>query len=247
MNYPTAKSSTLRKKMLTIASSLLVMSVLAGCASTEVTNQQTFVTGQLPRPNRIWVYDFGVTKADVPGSSALTGQLADLPAPATAEDIALGRQLGTEIATQLVARINNMGLLARRATANTSPQINDIVIKGYLLSVVAGSASERMAIGFGSGASELETAVEGFQMTPQGLRKLASGTIDASGSKSPGAALGVAGVIATGNPIGLIVSSGMKVYGEQSGSSTVEGRATKTADLIAKELNVRFQRQGWIQ
>jgi hypothetical protein len=58
--------------------------------------------------------------------------------------------------------------------------------------------------------------------------------------------LGVAGLIATGNPAGLIVSSGMKIYGEESGSSKVEGRAKQTAQEIADQLKIRFQQQGWI-
>ena len=92
----------------------------------------------------------------------------------------------------------------------------------------------------------MKTAVEGFQMTAQGLRKLGSGTVDSGGSKGPGAALGVATFIATANPAGLIISSGMKVYGEASGSSKVEGRAKDTAKEIADVLKQRFQEEGWI-
>jgi hypothetical protein len=92
----------------------------------------------------------------------------------------------------------------------------------------------------------LRTAVEGYQITPQGPRKLGSGTVDSGGSKSPGAVLGVAGLAATGNPAGLIISTGIKVYGEESGKSTVEGRAQQTAKEIADVLKQRFQQQGWI-
>jgi hypothetical protein len=53
--------------------------------------------------------------------------------------------------------------------------------------------------------------------------------------------------IATGNPIGLIVVGGAKVYGEASGRNTLEGRAKATADLIGVELKTRFQDRGWIQ
>jgi hypothetical protein len=53
--------------------------------------------------------------------------------------------------------------------------------------------------------------------------------------------------IASGNPIGLIVVGGLKVYGEASGRNTLEGRAQATADAIAQELRVRFQARGWIQ
>jgi hypothetical protein len=128
----------------------------------------------------------------------------------------------------------------------TAPRINDIVIRGTLLSINEGNTAERVAIGFGSGASELRTAVEGYQMTARGLRKLGYGTLDASGSKAPGEAVGVAGLLATGNPAGLIVSTGMKVYGEESGSSRVEGRAQQTAKEIADVLKQRFVQQGWI-
>jgi hypothetical protein len=53
-------------------------------------------------------------------------------------------------------------------------------------------------------------------------------------------------MLASANPAGLIISSGMKVYGEESGSSTVEGRAKATAKEIAGVLKQRFQEQGWI-
>jgi hypothetical protein len=93
----------------------------------------------------------------------------------------------------------------------------------------------------------VKTAVEGFQMTATGLRKLGSGTVEAGGSTSPGAAVGAVTMLATANPPGLIISSGMKVYGEESGSSTVEGRAKATAKEIVEVLKQRFQEQGWIQ
>jgi len=229
-----------------MVSCLFAMVVAAGCASTTVTDRQQLVTGQLPRPEHIWVYNFAATAADVPADSTLAGQYAAGATSQTAEQIATGRQLGAEIATQLVAQIRGMGLPATQAVAGTIPRINDLVIRGYLLSIKEGSAAERVVIGFGSGASELRTAVEGYQMTAQGLRELGSGDVESGGSKTPGAALGVAGLIATGNPAGLIISTGMKVYGEESGRSTVEGRAKQTAKEIADVLKQRFAQQGWI-
>jgi hypothetical protein len=38
----------------------------------------------------------------------------------------------------------------------------------------------------------------------------------------------------------------MKVHGEASGSSTIEGRAKPTADEIAAQLKVAAEKQGWI-
>ena len=225
---------------------LVALLVIAGCASTKVTGRDELVTGRLPRPNTIWVHDFAATPADVPAESALAGQDLEHSTPQTAKEIAMGRQLGDEIASQLIEQINSMGMSAERASAGTTPQINDIVIRGYLISFNAGSAAKRIAIGFGSGASDIKVAAEGFQMTAQGLRKLGSGTTDATGGKAPGADLGVLGLLATHNPAGLIISSGIKIYGEESGRSTVKGRAKQTAREIADVLKKRFQEQGWI-
>jgi hypothetical protein len=200
----------------------------------------------MPRPHHIWVYDFAATPAEVPAGSALTGHHVEHATPQTAEQIAAGHQAGAEIATQLVEEIQGMGLLARKASSVTQPEINDLVIRGYLLSIDEGSATKRVAIGFGSGASQLTTAVEGFQMTAQGLRKLGSGTVDSGGGKTPGAALGVVALIATANPAGLIVGGGVKAYGEYSGSAKIEGRAKATAKEIADQLKPKFKQQGWI-
>jgi len=239
-------SAALLAKLVTTLAFVFVMAVAGGCASTKVTSRDELVTEKLPRPAHIWVHDFAATAADVPANSALAGQHSEHSTPQTAEHIATGRQLGAQIALELVEQIRSMGLSAEHAVTGTKPSINDIVIRGYLLSFEKGSEAERVAIGFGSGTSEMRVAVEGFQMTDQGLRKLGSGTTDSSGGKTPGAALGVAALIATHNPAGLIVSSAVKIYGEESGSSKVQGRAKQTAKEIADVLKKRFEQEGWI-
>ena len=230
-----------------IVTCLFALVIVAGCASTKVTSQEKLVNEKLPRPGHIWVYDFVVTPADVPADSALAGEASKQATPQTPEEIEIGRQMGDEIATELVDQIRQMGMPAELASIRTKPQINDLVIRGYLLSIVEGSATKRVLIGFGSGASELRTAVEGYQMTAKGLRKLGAGTVDSSAGKTPGGALGVIGLIATANPAGLIIGGGMKVYGEKTGSSKIEGRAKATAKEIADQLKIRFQQQGWIK
>ncbi|MEN8729712.1 MAG: DUF4410 domain-containing protein [Desulfuromonadales bacterium] len=225
---------------------LLALLVIAGCASTKIDSRDEVVTQKLPRPAHIWVYDFAATPADVPDESALTGQHSEHNPPQTAEQIATGRQLGAEIEALLVKQIRGMGLPAEHAVKGTTPQINDLVIRGYLVSYNKGSAAKRILIGFGSGASDLKVAVEGFQMTAQGLRKIGSGTTDSEGGKTPGADLGALGLLATHNPAGLIISSGMKIYDQESGRSTVKGRDRQTATEIADVLKKRFREEGWI-
>jgi len=226
--------------------SLFALVLVVGFATTEVTDRQRLVTEKLPRPGHIWVYDFAATPAEIPAASSLAGQPIEHAKPQTPEQIEIGQKLGAQIAAQLVEEIREMALPAKRASSQTMPEINDIVLRGYLLSIDEGSGTKRVAIGLGYGASELTTAVEGFQMTAQGLRKLGSGKVNASGGKTPGGAVGVAALIATANPVGLIVGGGIKAYGEYSGSSKVEGRAKDTAKGIMEVLKKRFQEEGWI-
>lgn len=226
---------------------LFLLLPLGVCAGTKITGHDEIVFEEIPRPAHIWVYDFAATGADVPAESALAGQHSDHSKPQTPEQIAAGRKLGAEIASELVERIRAMGLPAERPTAEAKPQINDLVIRGYLVSMIEGSEKKRIGIGFGSGESELKAAVEGFQMTPNGLRKLGSGSTDSTGSKAPGAALGVVGLVAMHNPLGLIVGTGVKVHKEKTGSATLEGRAKDTAKEIAGALKKKFQEQGWIE
>jgi hypothetical protein len=245
---PLPPVKVLKTKLVIVLPCLFALLVTAGCASTKVTSQETFVTGPIPRPGNILVYDFAATAAEVPTNSALARQYSLDVTPQTAGQIAIGRQLGIEIAAELVGQIHGMGMPAERDWVETKPQINDIVIRGYLLSINEGNAAKRVTIGYGYGASELRTAVECYQMTDRGLRKLDSETLDAGGNKTPGVAsgLGIITFIVTANPAGLIIGSGMKVYGEESGRSKVEGRARATAKEIAVVLKQRFQEQGWI-
>jgi len=225
---------------------LFTLVVMAGCASTKVTSRNELVSGPLPMPDEIWVYDFAATPTDVPGDSAFAGQYAEHYPPQTAEQIATGRRLGHEMAEQLVQQILDMGMPAALAGPSTKPQVNDIVLRGYLISYNEGDAAQRIVIGFGSGKSDLRVALEGFQMTAGGLRKLGSGSTNSAGADTPGMDLGALSEIATHNPAGLILSSGFKAYGQESGDSTIQGRVKQTVKEIADVLKQRFEQQGWI-
>jgi len=239
----------MKSRILTL-SFLFAFALVVGCASTQLTKSTPAPGVGIARPNQIWVYDFAATLADMPSDSSIGSQVSAPSTPPTAEEIAEGHQLGALIAQKLVADIQAMGLPAAQAGRGTSPQVGDGVIRGYLVSVQGGGVSntvKRFIIGFGAGTSEMDTVVEGYIMTPQGLRKLGSGTLSSSGNKTPGMVMPAAVAIASGSPIGLIVVGGLKVYGEASGRNALEGRAEATAAAIAEELKIRFQDRGWIR
>jgi outer membrane murein-binding lipoprotein Lpp len=229
-----------------VAAAVLALAVLAGCASTKVTDRQTYEGAKLARPDRIIVHDIATTPEDIPAGSVIAGQVAGHTMQQTPEQIALGRQMGAEIAKELVAEIRSWGLPAVRAAGQPAPRVNDIVLMGYFASVDSGSAVKRVVLGFGSGSAELKTAVEGYVMTDKGLRRLGSGDVDAGTGKAPGVAVPLVIAAATGNPIGFVVSSAAKVEGQVSGRTTVEGDAKRTAKEIAAQIKVACQKQGWI-
>jgi hypothetical protein len=203
--------------------------------------------GKIPPPERIYVYPFAATPADIPSWSAAAkryAQPSELPTP---EELEVGRKVGGLVAKELVTEIAKMGLLAEEGNPQSQPRPNDLMLIGYFEAVEEGSTVKRLALGFGSGATELTTSLEGYQMTKNGPRQLGSEKLDSSGAKTPGLFVPLAVLAATSNPIGLIVMGGAKVAMEVTGKSKIEGAAQRTAEAIAEQLRVRFKEQGWVQ
>lgn len=237
------------KHLTTVTCLLFGLIILAGCASTKVTQETPMSSTELARPNQIWVYDFVASTSDMPADSALNGQLAAPSSPPTAEELETARKYGALIAQRLVADIQAMGMSAINAGPGSSPQVGDGIIRGYIVSTEGGGAgglAKRMVVGFGSGTSEMSTVVEGYVMTPTGPQWLGSGSVNSSGNKAPGLIVPAAIAAATANPAGLIVVGGLKIAGAATGRSGLEGRAKSTADEIAAQLKIRFQQRGWV-
>ena len=227
---------------------MFALVVAAGCASTEVTKRESKIgTEKIARPDRVYVYPFAATPADIPTWSASAGRYSESTTPQTPEQIEMGRNLGVLVAKELVTEIQKMGLSALEGDKQTVPRINNLLITGYFEAAEEGSAAKRLTLGFGSGAARLTTAVEGYQMTHEGPRHLGSAQFQSGGSKSPGLVVPLAVLAATANPIGLLVMGSVKVHGEVTGRNKLEGAAKRTAEAIADRLRVRFKEQDWIK
>jgi len=227
---------------------MLALVMAVGCASTKVTERESKIgTEKLAKPERIYVYPFAATHADIPSWST-AGDRFDKPSkPPTPEELKVGRELGTLVAKELVEKIQEMGLVALEGSPQSLPQPNDIMLTGYFGAIEEGGTAKRLVLGFGSGATELTTNVEGYQMTSSGPRLLGSGKLESGGGKTPGLIVPLAVFAATANPIGLAVMGGVKLQGELSGRTKIEGSAKRTAEAIAEQLEIKFKEQGWIK
>lgn len=231
-----------------IISWLFVLTLAAGCASTKVLEQESkFGKEKLPRPDNIYVFPFAATPADIPSWSEAAKMHVQPSKPETPEEIEKGRKLGTLIAKELVAEIQGMGLPAKLGSKETVPQMNDILLMGYFVAIQEGSATERIALGFGEGAAELKTAVEGYQMTKEGLRQLGKGKVQHGGDQKPGMVVPLVVLAATANPIGLVVGGAAKAAGELTDKDTIIGAAKDTAKRIGDHLRVKAREQGWVR
>jgi hypothetical protein len=96
----------------------LVVLAAAACAKTQVAERSVLVDEKAPRPAHIFVRDFVAAPEDVPSESSLAEHASAGSSPQqTPEQIALGREIGAELAKALVAEIAAMGLPAVHAAS----------------------------------------------------------------------------------------------------------------------------------
>lgn len=233
-------------KALLSAAVIVCVVVATACSSIRIQNREEYRGEKLARPDRILVHDFAANPDDLPRWSEAARVNTGARANASADEAEAGRQLGIAMTRELVKRIDEMGLQAERAEGARSPADGDIVIVGYLASVEEGSGFKRVVVGFGAGAAEVTTHVEGYLKTSNGMRKLGSGDASSAKGRGPGVVVPLAVTIATANPIGLIVMTPIKVGSEISGRNTVEGVGKRMAETIAETLEEKFREQGWI-
>ena len=225
---------------------LFVALFLVGCASAQVTERSSVSAGQfIAKPGRIIVHNINATPWDIPPTSAIAGHYARRKVPQTPAQIEAGRKLGAIVSAALVGEIIRMGMPAERA-GRAPPNIGNIVISGVFVVIDEGSRADRMLIGFGEGAGKLQTLVEGYQVTPTGLRPLGSARIGASSGKTPGVFLPLVVGAITGN-VGrsLIIAGGINVA-QELGPRKMSSLGKNTAKEIAKMLRDAFRKRGWI-
>lgn len=234
----------LQNTMRTALGALLLV-FLAACAQTGIRRAALVRETNLPRPSRILVYDFAVSEQEVREYQGIMRQQPTIKDAATRER-QLAQDVKDALAEELVDHLKPLGFVVERVSRGAAATGNDLVIDGQFLTVDEGNPLRRLVIGFGNGASAVQTRVQVYQAPD--ARKLMDFTTDADSGKMPGAAptMGAGAVAAGGVTAGMVVAnaavSGVKVY-----KSDVARMAAASGDQVARYLSEFFAKQGWIK
>jgi hypothetical protein len=236
-----------------IKSALLTFVVLAvafGCAPTTVQQKEKTLT-QLPRPDRILVYDFAVSPDEVKLDTGLSADIMQKyqehkGTTRTAEEIKVGHKVADAVAEELVKKIRSYGLMAERAFGLPSGKGRILMVKGQLLSIDEGNRTERVAIGLGAGRTSVQANVQVYELTAKGMQEVDAlrGTAKSGRKPGMGEMMGV-GAIA-GHLLASTLVSGALAGGTEMTSATVEADGKRLADQIAQDLGKFFVDQDWI-
>ena len=222
----------------------------AGCAQTYVQPQSQTAATHLGKPSRILVYDFATSPDEVHLDQNVLRQVvnnATAAPPPAQRDIALGHQVAGSFAEELVSRIRGMGLRAERASRDTPVYHHDVKIVGAFVDVDQGNQLQRLVIGLGAGASQVDTEVEVIQASERGAVRVAQFSTHADSGEMPGAALTMgAGAAASGGLAAGAAVASAGVGGVNAYRSQVAIMAGRSADQAAAYLAQVFGREGWI-
>ena len=227
---------------LAIGACVAVAALAMACATANV--ETTKRAGALDRPNRILVRNFATSRAEVELDQGIGPTIARDFQGEVASDQSrqLGHAAADALAAELVAKLRAAGLPAERSSGRVSLTPTTLVIAGKFLTIDEGNQTMRTLIGFGAGASQVDTRAEAWMNG----ELIAEAETQATGNKKPGAAvtLGVgaaAGTAATA----AVVAAGTTGVSELLLTS-VQSDAKRTGDAIAERVVRAYRERGWL-
>ncbi len=240
---PTRLANGAGRRSLWLASMLLVF----GCGPSTVTPTQ-YPLGQFPKPDRILVYDFAVTPADVDLDRGVTPTVlrAVDSQPQTEEEIQVGRLVAQKLTESLVQDLLARGLPAARGADAPPPGPTTASIKGRFLRIDQGDRTMRTLIGFGLGASQVRTFVQIYQGAGPDMKLVAEAETSTESNLKPGVGVMLGLGAATG---GLAVAGaigGASTIANEAVFATVQQDAKRTAAQITDRIANYYQMQGWL-
>jgi len=195
-----------------------------------------------PRPAVVLVYDPAFREADVTENKSTVALVAN-PTSGQDDRAAVGNAAAAAFAEELVEELGKRGVRAERANRATPVPANALSVVAQFVDVDEGNRVKRLVIGFGDGASRIDTRV---QIYDAGRRLLEFDTHSDSGKMPGGAVTMGAGAVVTGGVTAVSAVGGAVVGGVKAHRSAIEKLAAKSGAEAAAYLSAYFGRQGWI-
>ena len=227
---------------------LLGVLVLAGCASAAVTQQAQRAPADYDRPSQIVIYPFAANPAEVTLNQSIiqkayrgaTGENQN------ADQLQIAHDTAQAICQQVVSDLTSQGynaICAQRGTFVAGGNI--LIVDGALTNISEGNRLRRLVIGFGTGASTLDSNVSMYQRIGGNLNQVLAFSTHADSGKMPGAAVMAPVGVAAGGGAAAVVGMNAAVGGAKTYSSSTSSLAKKTSDQIVKTVTDYTAQAGW--
>ena len=221
---------------------------IGACARTVVRPETEMLNFRLPRPQQILVYDFAVTEAEATENrEPIKKKVNETSGTSGGErEQEMGRQVAKALAEELVRGLRDLGFAVERKPRGTPIGSHQLLIDGMFLDVDEGNRLKRLVIGFGVGASKVDTEVHVRYGAEH--RKLLDFNTHADSGKMPGAAATMgAGTVVQGGVTAGMAATGAGVGAVKEYHSEVERMSGHSADQAVAYLSAFFAKQGWIR
>lgn len=251
IRFPSFDSILKHARHAVIAGVMTSSALFAGCAQAgQYQHAPTVAAATAARPDVIYVYAFQSSASDVKLDEH--GIASRLKASMSGESQAQQQSMEAveareEVANEIVAKLQSMGLRAVRADVAPPDNQNVLVVEGSINTIDAGNRRRRVLIGLGAGESKVGATVQLVYKPAHGVPQLIE-QFDATGDS--GHAPGVAETAGVGAVVGhaassLVVSGGLHAVSEtkRAGVSSDEKRL---GEAIATQIRKTGEAQGWM-
>ena len=197
-------------------------------------------TGSSPlaKPARILVYDFAINPDDIQVDKIQSMRPRHLITGDQKPD-AIAASASKKYSTELVKKLEKTGIPVEHVAKDTPASDNAMTIQGSFTSVKEGNKAERDTIGMGAGGADVQTKVDVHIKTPSDSVLFSQFTTDTVTAKNMGSAVPVAAGL---NPAAAVAKS---TVGDRR--KNLNAYASKTADVVAKEIIQSMAAQGWVK
>lgn len=222
---------------------------LAGCAGAAVTQQSQQAPVASAQPPNIVVYPFAVDSAEVSLNSGIIHRAyrAVTTTDENGKQAAIADDLSQSVCLNVATELSEKGYKAVCMPRGTAPfGDNVIIVDGQFSNVSEGNRLRRTVIGFGAGASTLDTDVYVVQNVNGTTNQLMQFSTHADSGKMPGVAVtGAPGAAAGGAAAAASLGVNMTMNAVKGYRSSMGSLGRMTANQVIEHLNQYFAQHGF--